>query len=86
MTTEPHAKPPAPRLNRAMSMAMVVGTMIGSGIYLLPTTLAPFGPNILAAFAVTIGGTMTPSPGLPRGSTAGRSFMSGRRLATPPRS
>lgn len=41
-----------------MSMAMVVGTMIGSGIYLLPTTLAPFGPNLLVAFAVTIAGTM----------------------------
>lgn len=37
---------------------MVVGTMIGSGIYLLPTTLAPFGPNLLVAFAVTIAGTM----------------------------
>ena len=52
------AAPPPSRLGAAMSMAMVVGTMIGSGIYLLPTTLAPFGPNILAAFAVTIGGTM----------------------------
>lgn len=41
-----------------MSMAMVVGTMIGSGIYLLPTTLAPYGPNLIAAFAITIGGTM----------------------------
>ena len=39
-------------------MAMVVGTMIGSGIYLLPATLAPFGPNIILAFAVTIAGTM----------------------------
>lgn len=37
---------------------MVVGTMIGSGIYLLPTTLAPFGPNLVIAFAVTIAGTM----------------------------
>ena len=37
---------------------MVVGTMIGSGIYLLPTTLAPFGPNLLIAFAITIAGTM----------------------------
>lgn len=37
---------------------MVVGTMIGSGIYLLPTTLAPYGPNLLVAFAVTIGGTV----------------------------
>ena len=41
-----------------MSLAMVVGTMIGSGIYLLPTTLAPFGPNLLAAFAITITGTV----------------------------
>jgi APA family basic amino acid/polyamine antiporter len=41
-----------------MSLAMVVGTMIGSGIYLLPATLAPYGPNIILAFAVTIAGTM----------------------------
>ena len=39
-------------------MAMVVGTMIGSGIYLLPTTLSPYGPNLVAAFALTIAGTM----------------------------
>lgn len=37
---------------------MVVGTMIGSGIYLLPTTLAPYGPNLVVAFAITIVGTM----------------------------
>lgn len=37
---------------------MVVGTMIGSGIYLLPTTLAPFGPNLVVAFLVTGFGTM----------------------------
>jgi APA family basic amino acid/polyamine antiporter len=41
-----------------MSAAMVVGTMIGSGIYLLPTTLAPFGPNLVVAFLITIAGTM----------------------------
>ena len=50
--------PTARRLGSWMSMAMVVGTMIGSGIYLLPATLAPFGPNIVLAFAVTIAGTM----------------------------
>lgn len=50
--------PPSKRLGGAMSMAMVVGTMIGSGIYLLPTTLAPYGPNLVLAFAVTIAGTM----------------------------
>ena len=57
-----HAPPPPPpaskRLNRGMSLAMVIGTMIGSGIYLLPTTLAPYGPNLVVAFAVTITGTM----------------------------
>ncbi len=37
---------------------MVVGTVIGSGIYLLPATLAKYGPNIVFAFLVTIGGTM----------------------------
>ena len=41
-----------------MSLAMVVGSMIGSGIYLLPTTLAPFGYNLVIAFLVTGFGTM----------------------------
>lgn len=54
----PPPPPPAKRLGGIMSLAMVVGTMIGSGIYLLPTTLAPFGPNLLAAFAITITGTI----------------------------
>lgn len=45
-------------LGKWMSLAMVVGSMVGSGIYLLPTTLAPFGPNIVAAFLVTGFGTM----------------------------
>ena len=50
--------PRSKRLGGAMSWAMVVGTMIGSGIYLLPTTLAPFGLNLVLAFLVTIAGTM----------------------------
>lgn len=54
----PPPPPPSKRLGGIMSLAMVVGTMIGSGIYLLPATLAPFGPNIVIAFAVTIAGTM----------------------------
>lgn len=45
-------------LGKWMSAAMVVGTMIGSGIYLLPTTLAPFGFNLVIAFLVTVAGTM----------------------------
>jgi basic amino acid/polyamine antiporter, APA family len=52
---------PEPRsrmLGKWMSAAMVVGTMVGSGIYLLPTTLAPYGPNLVLAFLVTGFGTM----------------------------
>lgn len=37
---------------------MVVGTIIGSGITVLPATVAPFGINIVLAFAVTIVGTI----------------------------
>ena len=63
MTAEPlpidtHPEPSSRMLGKWMSAAMVVGTMIGSGIYLLPTTLAPFGPNLVVAFLVTGFGTM----------------------------
>lgn len=53
-----HPEPRARMLGKWMSAAMVVGTMIGSGIYLLPTTLAPYGPNLVTAFLVTGFGTM----------------------------
>jgi APA family basic amino acid/polyamine antiporter len=45
-------------LGKWMSAAMVVGSMVGSGIYLLPTTLAPFGYNLVFAFILTGCGTM----------------------------
>ena len=45
-------------LGKWMSAAMVVGSMVGSGIYLLPTTLAPFGINLVVAFVLTGLGTM----------------------------
>src|SRR4030095_5972063 len=41
-----------------MSMAMVVGYMIGSAIFLFPPTLAPYGRNVFIAWGVTIGGTL----------------------------
>ena len=41
-----------------MSTAMVMGYMIGSAIFLLPATLAPYGLNALIAWGVTVGGTM----------------------------
>lgn len=53
----PPPPPPSKRLGRIMSLAMVVGTIIGSGIYVLPATVAQFGPNLLIAFAVVIVGT-----------------------------
>jgi len=53
-----HPEPRSRMLGKWMSGAMVVGTMVGSGIYLLPTTLAPFGPNLVFAFLLTGFGTM----------------------------
>ncbi|WP_338504547.1 amino acid permease [Sphingomonas kaistensis] len=53
----PAPPPPSRRLGPVMSLAMVVGTVIGSGIYILPATVAPFGANILFAFAIAIVGT-----------------------------
>ncbi len=63
MTEEPvpidtHPEPHSRMLGKWMSGAMVVGTMVGSGIYLLPMTLAPFGPNLVIAFLLTGLGTM----------------------------
>lgn len=55
----PPRPPPSQRLGKVMSLAMVVGTVIGSGIYVLPATTAAYGPNVLTAFALTIIGTMT---------------------------
>ena len=53
-----HPEPDSRMLGKWMSLAMVVGSMIGSGIYLLPTTLAPFGYNLVIAFLLTGFGTM----------------------------
>lgn len=39
-------------------LALVIGNMIGSGIYLLPATLAPLGWNQMIGWLITIGGAM----------------------------
>lgn len=39
-------------------LALVVGNMIGSGIYLLPATLAPLGWNQAIGWIVTLGGAL----------------------------
>src|ERR687895_685627 len=39
-------------------LALVVGNMIGSGFFLLPATLAPFGGNGVAGWIVTTAGAL----------------------------
>ena len=41
-----------------MCLALVVGNMIGSGIFLLPANLAPFGLNAIWGWVITIGGAL----------------------------
>jgi basic amino acid/polyamine antiporter, APA family len=41
-----------------MCTALVVGNMIGSGVYLLPSALAPFGWNAVLGWIVTIAGAL----------------------------
>ncbi len=57
--------PPSPALGgggRLLSMpmciALVMGNMIGSGVFLLPASLAPFGWNAVAGWVLTIAGAM----------------------------
>lgn len=45
-------------LGMAAVLALVVGNMIGSGIYLLPATLAPLGWNQAIGWMVTLGGAL----------------------------
>jgi APA family basic amino acid/polyamine antiporter len=48
----------ARQLGLWMCTALVVGNMVGSGIFLLPTSLAPFGGYGIAGWIVTGGGSM----------------------------
>lgn len=41
-----------------MATALVMGSMIGSGVYLLPTSLAPYGWNAVIAWGLTICGAL----------------------------
>jgi APA family basic amino acid/polyamine antiporter len=45
-------------LGLAMATALVVGNMIGSGVYLLPASLAPYGWNVIPAWGITIAGSL----------------------------
>ncbi|WP_454717705.1 amino acid permease [Caulobacter segnis] len=41
-----------------MCTALVVGNMIGSGVFMLPASLAPYGWNAVIAWLLTIGGAL----------------------------
>ena len=49
---------PLRQLGFAVALALVVGNMIGSGIFLLPANLAPYGINSIIAWVVTIAGSL----------------------------
>jgi APA family basic amino acid/polyamine antiporter len=55
----PAASEAAPRpLGLWSATALVVGSMIGSGVFLLPASLAPYGAASLAGWAITLCGAM----------------------------
>ncbi|MGF7148778.1 APA family basic amino acid/polyamine antiporter [Sphingomonas zeicaulis] len=45
-------------LSLALCIALVMGNMIGSGVFLLPAALAPYGWNAVAGWALTIAGAI----------------------------
>jgi APA family basic amino acid/polyamine antiporter len=47
-----------PALGFAMCLALVIGNMIGTGVYLLPASLAPLGWNAVFGWIVTISGAL----------------------------
>lgn len=57
MNIAPSKKTP-PTLGLVTCLALVMGNMIGSGVFLLPASLAPYGWNAVAAWILTIGGAL----------------------------
>ncbi|MCP5396977.1 MAG: amino acid permease [Sphingomonadaceae bacterium] len=51
-------KGPGRKLGLFAAIALVMGNMIGSGVFLLPASLAPFGWNAVLGWVVTIAGTL----------------------------
>lgn len=49
---------PGRKLGLVAATALVVGNMIGSGVFLLPASLAPFGWNAVLGWIVTTAGTL----------------------------
>ncbi len=56
---QPAATSPSSRtLGLAACIALVMGNMIGSGVFLLPASLAPFGWDAVAGWVFTIAGSL----------------------------
>jgi APA family basic amino acid/polyamine antiporter len=49
---------PARGLGFWMCLALVIGNMIGSGVFLLPASLAPYGVNSILGWLVTSAGSV----------------------------
>ena len=54
----PLAPRPRPSIGLATATALVVGNMVGSGVFLLPASLAPYGAMSLAGWLVSAGGAV----------------------------
>ena len=52
------AKPTSGALGLTACIALVVGNMIGSGVFLLPASLAPFGPIAIGGWILTSAGAL----------------------------
>lgn len=51
-------KGPGRKLGLFAAIALVMGNMIGSGVFLLPASLAPFGWNAVLGWGITTAGTL----------------------------
>ena len=49
---------PGRKLGLFAAIALVMGNMIGSGVFLLPTSLAPFGWHAVLGWIISICGTL----------------------------
>lgn len=52
------AERPGRKLGLFATLALVMGNMIGTGVFLLPAQLAPFGWNAVLGWVLTIGGAL----------------------------
>ena len=57
-TSATNTERPGRKLGLFAAIALIMGNMIGSGVFLLPASLAPFGWNAVLGWVVTIAGTL----------------------------